>query len=204
MRMYRRYGDNTWEAADMPASGTQASLMTPRTGRRHTGAHSHGSPLPAASLPAIRLHDVRLHAITEQKAIEHILDELDAGRGGAVVTPNLDHLRRYTRDLSFGALVSEAELVVADGMPLIWASRLQGTPLPQRVAGSDLISSLSAAAAKRGRSVFLLGGMPGTADGAADVLLKANPTLKVAGTYCPPFGFEENAVEMDRIIEILT
>ena len=202
MPMYRRYGDMTWET-DAPGVTAQASLAAPRGGGRRSAARP-AQPLPAASLPAIRLHDVRLHAITEQATIAHILDELDAGRGGAVVTPNLDHLRRYTRDLSFGALVSEAELVVADGMPLIWASRLQGTPLPQRVAGSDLISSLSAAAAQRGRSVFLLGGLPGTADGAAAVLKKCSPALKVVGTYCPPFGFEEDALEMDRIIAALT
>ena len=201
MRMSRRYGDMSWESDAPVGIGEAAPVAAPAPPRRRAG---RAATLPAADLPAIRLHDVRLHAITEKQAIEHILDELDAGRGGAVVTPNLDHLRRYTRDLSFGALVSEAELVVADGMPLIWASRLQGTPLPERVAGSDLISSLSAAAAQRGRSIFLLGGMPGTADGAAEVLTKASPNLNVVGTHCPPFGFEEDAAEMDRIIAILS
>jgi N-acetylglucosaminyldiphosphoundecaprenol N-acetyl-beta-D-mannosaminyltransferase len=129
----------------------------------------------------------------------HILSELEAGRGGMVVTPNLDHIRRAMMDLSFNALVAEADLVVADGMPLIWASRLQNTPLPQRIAGSDLISSLSRAAAERGRSVFLLGGVPGTADGAAAILKKASPSLRITGTYCPPFGFEEDEAEMARI-----
>src|SRR5439155_13373333 len=129
----------------------------------------------------------------------HILSELDAGRGGMVVTPNLDHLRRYTRDLSFGALIAEADLVVPDGMPLIWASRLQGTPLPQRVAGSDLISSLSAAAATRKRSIYLLGGSPGTADAAAKVLQAANPDLKIAGTLCPQIGFDGDDAEVDKI-----
>ena len=73
----------------------------------------------------------------KSSALSHILDELDAGQGGVVVTPNLDHLRRCVRDLHFGALVAEADLIVADGMPLVWASRLQRTPLPERVAGSE-------------------------------------------------------------------
>ena len=202
MRMSRRYGDMTWEAADAPG-GSPVSLasMRPRSAR-HATRHAHS--LPAASFPSIRLLGVRLHAITEKQAIKHMIDELDAGRGGAVVTPNLDHLRRCARDLSFGALVAEADLVVADGMPLIWASRLQGTPLPQRIAGSDLISTLSAAAAEKSRSVFLLGGMPGTADAAAKVLVTANPTLKIAGTHCPPMGFEQDAAEMDAILARLT
>jgi N-acetylglucosaminyldiphosphoundecaprenol N-acetyl-beta-D-mannosaminyltransferase len=203
--MYRRYGDTTWEsaAAEAPGGSSPVSLasLRPRTGRSSSRLTP---PLPAASLPAIRLHGVRLHAITEKRAIAHILDELDAGRGGVVVTPNLDHLRRCTRDLSFGALVAEADLVVADGMPLVWASRLQGTPLPQRVAGSDLISTLGAGAAARGRSVFLLGGLPGTADAASKVLRTNSPTIKIAGTHCPPMGFEENAAEMDAIIAKLS
>ncbi len=150
-------------------------------------------------LPTIRLHGVRIHCIDEQKCVEHILSEIAAGRGGFVVTPNVDHLRRCGQDVSFAALVAEANLVVADGMPLVWASRLQGTPLPQRVAGSDLISSLSAAAAGQGKSVFLLGGDSGTADAAAAVLRDRYPQLKIAGKLCPPLGFEKDEAELHRI-----
>ena len=98
-----------------------------------------------AALPVVELAGVGLHAINEVDTVRLILDELEAGRGGVVVTPNLDHLRRCRTDPHFEALVAEADLVVADGMPLIWASRVQGTPLPERVAGSNLISSLSEA-----------------------------------------------------------
>lgn len=163
-------------------------------------------PMPGARrplLPTISLGGMRIHRIDEQKCIEHILSELAAGRGGFVVTPNLDHLRRCQQDVSFSVLVAEATLVVADGMPLVWASRLQGTPLPQRVAGSDLISSLSAAAAGQGRSVFLLGGAEGTAASAAKVLQGLYPQLKVAGTLCPDFGFENDEGSLRKITAIL-
>jgi len=154
-------------------------------------------------LPVIELHGVRLHSVTESQTIERVLRGLDAGRGGVVMTPNLDHLRRCVRDLSFCAMLDEADLVIADGMPLVWASRLQGTPLPQRVAGSDLISTLSGAAAERGRSVFLLGGMPGTAQAAAAVLKRQYPTLNVTGHHCPPVGFENDHAEMAAMIAAL-
>src|SRR5580698_7923620 len=101
-------------------------------------ALSAAAPSPSAAaeprrrLPAIQLRGVRLHAVTEQQTIDTILRGLDEGRGGVVMTPNLDHMRRCVRDLSFSAMLDEAELVVADGMPLVWASRLQGTPLPRR------------------------------------------------------------------------
>src|SRR5438045_339020 len=135
-------------------------------------------PPPRQTFAVVNLRGVDLHAVTEQQVVTHILDELDFGRGGTVVTPNLDHLRRCLDDLSFGALVAEADLVVADGMPLVWAARIQGTPLPQRVAGSDLIWSLSAAAAKRAKTVFMLGGDFGTAEAAAKTLVERNPELK--------------------------
>lgn len=147
--------------------------------------------------------NTELHAITEQRAMEHILSELDAGRGGMLVTPNLDHLYRCVNDLSFAALVAEADLVVADGMPLVWAAKIQGTPLPARVAGSDLIWSLSESAARRGRSVYLLGGDPGTAEKAARILSEKYENLRVAGTMCPPIGFERDEHEIARIINAL-
>ena len=88
-------------------------------------------------------------------------------------------------------------------MPLIWASRLQGTPLPERVAGSDLVPGLSAAAAERGRCVYLLGGSPGTAEAAAAVLLRRTPDLRIAGSACPPMGFEHDERALGEVIENL-
>ncbi len=161
------------------------------------------SPTPAPALPRIVLHGVTIHAITEQRCIDYLLNRLSAGRGGVVVTPNVDHLRRARRDLHFAAVLAEADLVVADGMPLVWASKLQGTPLPQRVAGSDLISSLSAAAAQQGRSIFLLGGDPGTAKAAADILHDRYPQLKIAGSFCPERGFEKDPGQLQHVITVL-
>ncbi|MGH7214615.1 MAG: WecB/TagA/CpsF family glycosyltransferase, partial [Tepidisphaeraceae bacterium] len=168
--MYLRNGEIAWDwdVEPAPAGSTAAPSAAPvaprSTGARPTPVARRGddadqppTDVREAPFPMIELHGVELHAVTERQVLDYILSELDAGRGGTVVTPNLDHLRRCTRDVTFGAMVAEADLVVADGMPLVWASRLQRTPLPQRVAGSDLISTLSAAAAGRGRSIFLLG-----------------------------------------------
>ena len=150
-------------------------------------------------LPIVWVEGVAIHAITEVACIEIILSELDLGRGGWVITHNLDHLRRRVHDPSFAAICAEATLVVADGMPLIWASRLQDTPIPERVAGSNLTVSLSAKAAARDRSIFLLGGSPGTARAAAAVLRARHPAIRIAGTYCPPIGFENDADEVRRL-----
>ena len=144
-----------------------------------------------------------IDSVTEGEAISAVLDGVDAGRGGWVVTPNLDHLRRFCRASGVREIFEQADLVLADGMPLVWASRLQRTPLPERVAGSDLIGSLTAEAARRGRSIFLLGGNPGTAEMAARRLRESNPALKLAGTLCPPVGFEPEPAELERVTTAL-
>jgi N-acetylglucosaminyldiphosphoundecaprenol N-acetyl-beta-D-mannosaminyltransferase len=143
-------------------------------------------------IPRVCLLDARLHALTEAQCVDFIACQLRAGRGGWVVTHNLDHLRRLRHDPDFRACCASANLVVADGMPLVWASKLAGQALPQRVAGSNLIFSLCAAAARDGRSVFLLGGNPGTADAAARRLQELHPSLKVGPACCPAPGFERD------------
>jgi N-acetylglucosaminyldiphosphoundecaprenol N-acetyl-beta-D-mannosaminyltransferase len=132
---------------------------------------------------------MRIDAVSPPEAIERIAASND---GGCVLTPNLQHLRAHRRSRRVRDAFDRCELVLADGMPLIWASRLQGTPLPARVAGSDLVWSLSAAAARQGRTLFLLGGSPGTAEQAAAELAQRNPGLRIAGTHCPPLGFERS------------
>ena|GEM_PF-53743 len=157
---------------------------------------------PALQQPSvIDLFGVNIHALSERECIAHILRRSTSGRGGVVVTPNLDHIRRFHQDADFAQFVSQADLVVADGMPLIWASRLQCTPLPGRVAGSDLIASLSASAAVTGKSLFLLGGEPGTADAAAEVLKQRHSNLNIVGTFCPPIGFEKDAGLMRQLTQ---
>ena len=159
---------------------------------------------PAPLPPRVRLLGMPIDPVTEGQAIGHVLGSLAAGRGGWVITPNLDQLRLYRQRPALRAMYERAELVLADGMPLLWASRVQGTPLPARVAGSELICTLTAAAAAVGRSVFYLGGgQPETAARAARQLAADYPGLRVAGSYYPPFGFEHDRAEMGRIAAAL-
>jgi len=154
---------------------------------------------PGAPAERIELMGMSIDSLTEEEAISTVLAGLAAGRGGWVITPNLDHLRHFHHTPDLRAIFEQADLVLADGMPLVWASRVQNTPLPERVAGSDLIGSLTKAASRRGRSVFLLGGNPGAAEMAADRLCEENPRLRVAGTCCPEIGFENEPAEIDQI-----
>jgi len=142
-------------------------------------------------------------AVSERDTINYVLDGVAGRRGGWIETVNLDILRQWRGSADVRTLFAGADLVVADGMPLVWAGELQGSPLPERVAGSSLILSLTAAAAEASASVFLLGGNPGTADAAAAGLVKLSPQLHVAGTLCPPVGFEHDPAWLDRIEQAL-
>ena len=147
----------------------------------------------------ICLMGVAFDRVDETQAIGAVVAALDAGRGGSLMTVNVDILRQLLQSDSSARLLANAELVVADGMPLVWASRLKGTSLPARVAGSDLVWSLTAECALRGRSVFLLGGTPGAGEAAARRLRECYPGLEIAGCYSPPFGFEKDPAETEHI-----
>ena len=163
-----------------------------------------GGAAPRVSeLPYVRLHGLDLHAVTEPQAVDHVMEHVCAGRGGWVITPNLDHLRRFTLNPEFAGFFKEAELVVCDGMPLVWACGVQGTPLPERVAGADLIWSLSEAAAERDVPIYLLGGDPGAAEGAGRVLRGHYPALRIVGVECPPRGFDKDEAAVAAIAERL-
>lgn len=151
----------------------------------------------------IDIMGVSIDSVTEAQAIDHILSELAQGRGGWVVTPNVDVLRKAARDGAIRSLISSADLVLADGMPVVWASHLQRRPLPARVPGSALVWSLSEAAGTAGASVFLLGGNAGVAERAARELTSATPSLRISGHHCPPEGFEDSPAEMQQILERL-
>ncbi|MEO6236666.1 MAG: WecB/TagA/CpsF family glycosyltransferase [Vicinamibacterales bacterium] len=101
------------------------------------------------------------------RAIEALVD---ARRGGAVFTPNVDHVVKASSHEGFRSAYDRASLSFADGMPLIWASRLLGCPLPERVTGSDLLLPILQLAGRRRWRVYLLGGAPGVAEACAHLL----------------------------------
>lgn len=152
----------------------------------------------------IELEGLPFLDLSERGFVDLVVDEAKRGRGGWVVTPNTDILRQAHDDPKIHDLLSTADALVADGMPLVWASHLQRTPLRGgRVCGSDLMRSLPAAAAAAGLSIYLLGGAGNTGETTRDLLVADHPSLRVVGTYSPPFGFEkdpEQFTTMRRLI----
>ena len=119
-----------------------------------------------------------------------------------VVTPNLDHAVQLQSNEALREAYRLASLVVADGWPLVTASRIFQDPLPERVAGSDLVPGLfqSLHESTNGGTVYLLGAAPGVAEHAAKEIEQRWSRVTVVGTHSPPFGFEKNSAQSDDAV----
>lgn len=118
-----------------------------------------------------------------------------------IVGPNAHLVTLAEKNDRFAAAMQEAHLAVPDGISVVWASRMLGAPIPERVTGGDLMERMCAEAAHYGFRVFFLGGLPGAAVMAAHNLRLRYPGLTICGTYCPAVGFEASPPEMERVLE---
>ncbi|WP_152054279.1 WecB/TagA/CpsF family glycosyltransferase [Tautonia marina] len=134
-----------------------------------------------------RVWGLPLAPLSRSEAAEAVAALIDAGQPSYFITANAHYAMVSHGDPTLRAINEDAAFLLADGAPLVWASRWRRAPLPERVAGSDLIYDLCAQAAARGDRVFFLGGPPGVAQAAADRLQERYPGLIVAGVACPPF-----------------
>ena len=141
--------------------------------------------------------------VTKKEAIAHIEECINTQKIGHVITPNVDQIIRIESDKYFKKIYENAELLLTDGTPLIWISRWYKKPIKEKICGSDLVPDLCKLAAQKGYSIFLLGAAEGVAAKAAENLKKNNPRLKVAGVYSPPYGFEKDKNEIDKINKML-
>jgi len=159
--------------------------------------------VPATSRRRVRLFGIEIDALRMPEAVAQVCNWV-ARRDGTcryIVTPNVDHAVMFQEDEALRRAYAEAGLVLADGAPLVLASRWLGKPLPERVAGSDLVPALfDATGDDSPLRVFLLGGAPGVAERAAVNLEARWPAVTVVGTASPPKGFEHDASQNAAIL----
>jgi N-acetylglucosaminyldiphosphoundecaprenol N-acetyl-beta-D-mannosaminyltransferase len=150
-----------------------------------------------------RLMGMPVDAVTLREAVAAVVDGVAQGSGGIVVTPNVDILRQYRSSSKVRSEFERADLLVADGMPIVMALRLQRTPVPHQITGTDLVRALCVEAAARGHSVMLAGGRPGDASRAADVLRGECPGLLAQTRACfvrPDTEAREIALLSDALV----
>lgn len=157
--------------------------------------------------PRRTLFGVEIDAVTNAEAAGLLLrwaKEPLTGGCRYVVTPNVNHVVRLSDDLAFRQAYENAALVVADGWPLVASSKLLGRPLPERVAGSDLVPAVLAEGLEdRPLRAFLLGGKPGVPERAAERIAERWPHVEVVGALSPSFEFVEDQAEQDRVIDAI-
>src|SRR5262245_550755 len=147
-------------------------------------------------LRSVELLGMPLAYVDENGLLDHVFGSMREHRGGWLITANLDFLRRYTKEPEMRELYAQADVMVADGMPLVWASQILGDALPERVAGSALIYRFAERAAAEGRSLYLFGGEPGAGEAAAQVLRERYPGLRIAGFSAPRVSAPPTEIEV--------
>ena len=165
---------------------------------------------PAGLTGSVTVAGVRFDNVTMEEAVSRIVRLVQkADQPQYICTGNLDHLAMLQKDKEFRAIYDKAALSLADGMPIVWLSRLAArrgaaaVPLKERVAGSDLFWELGRASAHTGLRIFLMGGMPGAAERAAAVLKERHPGAVICGIYCPPFETFNTPQEQETIEQMI-
>ena len=155
--------------------------------------------------------------MNKQKLLNTWVDNLDmeetvaaveqmiaSDRKSYVVAINVDVVMKIEEDPYLKKVVDEADMVLVDGKPLVWISRLHGNPVKAKISGSDLVPVLCQKAAEKGYRIFILGGKDGVAKAAETRLQRMYPEIQIAGVYAPPFGFEKNEIELNLINAMIT
>ena len=156
--------------------------------------------MPKNRIPFMNIY---LDNITAAEALDYIDEWIASRKRGCIITPNCDQIVQIEKNPSLKPIWNSAELLLADGHPLLWFAKWYKTPLKEKINGSSFTPELCRRAAEKGYSVFLLGAAPGVAKKAAENLQKTYPGLRIAGTFSPSYGFEKNPEEVESINTML-
>jgi len=146
---------------------------------------------------------VEIDSLTMDDAIVAFDALISRGTPAIVYSVNVDVCMKIQQDPELRRMFREAELVLVDGTPMMWAARLLGSPLAGRVSGSDLVPAFCAAAAMKGYRVYFIGAAPGIAERAKQFLQDEHPGLRIVGTYAPPLGFDTDDYESAKAVDLV-
>ncbi|HLP17679.1 MAG TPA: WecB/TagA/CpsF family glycosyltransferase [Bacteroidota bacterium] len=155
---------------------------------------------PTVHFASVDILGVAIHNLTLDETLRAMTEMALSGQPHHVMTVNPEFVMIAQRDPDFRSVLERATICVADGMGIIWGSRILGRPLKERITGSDTIPAFAHRAAQYGIRIFLLGAAPGVAEETAAILTARNPGLVIAGTFAgSPRAEEED--EICRLIE---
>lgn len=122
-----------------------------------------------------------------------------ADRKSYIVAVNVDVIMKIEKDPKLKEITDNADMVLVDGKPLIWIAKKHKKPITEKISGSDLVPLLCEKAAEKEYTIFILGGKDGVAEQAKNKLEERFPGIKIVGTYAPPLGFDNDAIELEKI-----
>ncbi|HFD8692128.1 TPA: WecB/TagA/CpsF family glycosyltransferase [Clostridium perfringens] len=149
------------------------------------------------------MFNIEIDNISMDECIEKIDDLINNGKFNYLVTPNVDHIVKLDKDNEFLKVYNNADLIVTDGMPIIWYSKIIKRPIKEKISGSDLFPKICELSAQKGYKIFLLGASEGVADIAKKKLQDKYKGLNIVGVYSPKYGFEDDEIELNKIINIV-
>lgn len=139
--------------------------------------------------------------LTMEETVNELMKRIRDRNVSYVVPVNVDVLVKMETDSYLKEIADCADLTLVDGKPLLWIAKFYQNPVKQKISGSDLVPALLAEAAKKGYSVYLLGGMKETTKKAVMRMKSIWSGLKIAGFDSPPIGFEKDEEELERLNE---
>lgn len=154
-------------------------------------------------MPRIKFMNTEIDNLTLDEAVSEIDSIICRQTAAYVVTPNVDHIVQLEKGGELCEAYKNAELILADGKPLIWISKLYKTPIKEKISGSDLFPKVCEMAAEKGYTMFFLGAADGIAAKAAENLQDRFPGLKIVRTFSPPYGFEKDENMINEIIRLV-
>ena len=192
------------------SSGSSTPAATPvvvsagsKTGEPQS-KNERGTPKThaAAKLNRCTIWNVPFDQVTMEQAIDHVEALINRGEPSYVITANLNYVMLHEQQRDVPQLTSDADLILADGQPIVWRSKLSNVPLPERVAGSQMIQELGKRGSQKQWSIYFLGGEEGVAEKCAKTLVRHYPGLKIAGIESPPFRelSDQEQLEQDERI----
>lgn len=150
-----------------------------------------------------KMFNINIDNITTEECLNKIDKFINDGSFHYLVTPNVDHIVKLSNDEEFMNVYNNADIVVTDGMPLVWYSKIIKKPIVEKISGSDLFPKVCEMASNKGYKIFLLGAADGIAEIAKKKLENKYSGLNIVGTYSPKYGFEKNQEEINKILHIV-
>lgn len=142
--------------------------------------------------------------VSMMEAVHEIERMIHEKHKSYIVAINVDVVLKIEHDKYLKKIADDADMVLVDGQPLIWISKWHKRPVKARISGSDLVPKMCEVAAEKGYTMFIIGGKDGIAEKAKKNLEMKHPGIKIIGTYAPPFGFEKDQKELDKINTMIT